>query len=265
LGVAPDSRVGICVDRSPEMMVGLFGIMKAGGAYVPLDPTYPRDRLEFMLRDGGARVLLTQESLLPTLSSQQTRVVCIDRDWPEISQQPTDELDVEVAPANLSYVIFTSGSTGRPKGVQLEHRNVVNFINSARRLFSLGEQDTYLGVASMSFDASVLDFYLPLSVGAKFVIVDADTTRDAHALAEVISGSGVTVMHATPSTWRALVDTGWRGGSTFKLLSGGEALSWDLANNLLPRCGALWNLYGPTETAVYSAIHKVTASDGTVL
>jgi amino acid adenylation domain-containing protein len=265
LGVEPDSRVGLCVHRSPEMMVGLLGIMKASGAYVPLDPTYPRDRIEFMLQDGGVGVLVTQESLLESLSSEQARILCIDRDWESVAQESAENPQFEVSSTNLSYVIFTSGSTGRPKGVQLEHRNVVNFINSVRRLFEVGEHDTYLGVASMSFDASVLDFYLPLSVGARLVIVDAETIRDGNALAQTMSRAGVNAMHATPSTWRSLVDAGWAGDPKLKVFSGGEALPWDLAKELLPRCFGLWNLYGPTETAVYSAIHQIAGSDGTVL
>lgn len=265
LGVSPDSRVGVYVHRSPEMLIALIGIMKAGGAYVPIDPAYPRDRVEFMLQDCGAEVLVTDARLLETISTHGAKTVCSDRDAAELERQSTENPKTNVAPANLSYVIYTSGSTGRPKGVQLEHRNVANFIGYVQRMLQVGQNDAYLGVASMSFDASVLDFYLPLSTGAKFVIVDADTTRDPNALAETMMSSGVTVMHATPSTWRSLVDAGWKGNSTFKLLSGGEALSWDLAKELLPRCAALWNLYGPTETAVYSAIHKISASDGTVL
>lgn len=265
LGVKPDSRVGICVHRSLEMVVGLLGIMKAGGAYVPIDPAYPRDRMEFMLEDGGAEVLVTDSSLLQTISVQHARVVCLDRDTAHLSRQSADNPRSEVNPTNLSYVIFTSGSTGRPKGVQLEHRNVANFIGHVQRRFEVGSSDVYLGVASMSFDASVLDFYLPLSVGACLVIVDADTTRDARSLADVMTRSGVTAMHATPSTWRSLLDAGWRGDTGFKVLSGGEALTWELAQEILPRCSSLWNLYGPTETAVYSAIHRVAAEDGTVL
>jgi amino acid adenylation domain-containing protein len=264
LGVKPDSRVGICVHRSLEMLVGLLGIMKAGGAYVPIDPAYPRDRVEFMLQDGGAEILVSESSLLQTISAH-AQVVCFDRDAVQLSRQNGDNPQTEVNPANRSYVIYTSGSTGRPKGVQLEHRNVANFIGHVQRRFELGGSDVYLGVASMSFDASVLDFYLPLSVGARLVVVDADATRDARSLAEVMARCGVTAMHATPSTWRSLVDAGWRGNAGFKVLSGGEALTWDLAQELLPRCSALWNLYGPTETAVYSAIHGVAAEDGTVL
>ena len=265
LGVNADSRVGIHVHRSAEMVVGLLGIMKAGGAYVPLDPAYPRDRVEFMLQDGGASVLITESSLIDSLAAPDTRVVCLDREWSAISRESSANLNADVRPENLSYVIFTSGSTGRPKGVQLEHRNVVNFIHSVRRLFELNESDTYLGVASMSFDASVLDFYLPLSVGARLVIIDADTTRDPHALAKQMHDAHVTAMHATPSTWRSLIDAGWAGDKGMKIFSGGEALPWDVAKELIPRCASLWNLYGPTETAVYSAIHKIAASDGTVL
>jgi amino acid adenylation domain-containing protein len=264
-GVRPDSRVGICVHRSPEMIIGLMGILKAGGAYVPLDPAYPPDRLEFMLHDGGAEVLVTEENLRPALSDYQAQVVMIDRDWASISEERTEKPRVEVTPAHLSYVIFTSGSTGRPKGVQLEHGNVVNFINSARRRFGLGLDDTYLGVASMSFDASVLDFFLPLSVGARLLMVDGETTRDGSALAKTIADAGVTAMHATPSTWSSLLEAGWSGDTRLKAFSGGEALSWDLAGELLARCSSLWNLYGPTETAVYSVIHNVARSDGTVL
>ena len=265
LGVKPDSRVGVCVHRSPEMLIAVLGIMKAGGAYVPIDPAYPRDRVEFMQQDGGAEVLVTDSAVLETISAQNAKIVCFDRDAAVLAKQSLKNPQTEVTPANLSYVIFTSGSTGNPKGVQLEHRNVVNFIGYVQRIFQVGREDVYLGVASMSFDASVLDFYLPLSVGAKLVIVDGDTTRDPNVLAETITRTGITVMHATPSTWRSLVDGGWKGNAKFKLLSGGEALSWDLAAELLPRCSALWNLYGPTETAVYSAVHRVTASDGTVL
>ncbi len=265
MGVRSDARVGLCIHRSQEIVVALLAIMKAGGAYVPLDPAYPRERLEFMLQDAGANVLVTQEDLLGSMASSKAQVVCMDRDWPQIADEGEENLQTEVSPSNLCYVIFTSGSTGRPKGVQLEHRNVVNFLNSVRRLFRLGESDIYLGVASMSFDASVLDFYLPLTVGATFAISDSDLPKDASTLAELMTHAGITAMHATPSTWRSLIDAGWGGNKNLKILSGGEALSWDLAKALLPRGAELWNLYGPTETAVYSAIHCISESDGAVL
>lgn len=265
LGVEREARVGLCLNRSLEMMIGLLAIMKAGAAYIPLDPTYPPERLAFMFQDAGADVLLTERALLGSISAGSSQTVCLDRDWAAISQENSDNLTTDVDPANLCYVIYTSGSTGQPKGVQLEHRNVVNFLRSVRRLFELGKSDVYLGVASMSFDASVMDFYLPLTTGAKLVITDSSTTRDANALASLMRDAAITSMHATPSTWRSLIDAGWQGDERLTIFSGGEALPWDLAKALLPRCSRLWNLYGPTETAVYSAVHRVKADDGAVL
>lgn len=265
LGIEREARVGLCVHRSLAMIVGLLGIMKAGAAYVPLDPAYPSERLAFMLQDAGAKVLLTETDLLEIISAPGAQIVCLDRDWAEISQEETDNPQTGTSPTDLSYVIYTSGSTGRPKGVQLEHRNVTNFLNSVRRLFRLGGSDVYLGVASMSFDASVMDFYLPLTAGAKLVITDPTTARDAHALADLMRSAAITAMHATPSTWRSLLEAGWQGDRDLTIFSGGEALPWDLAKALLPRCSSLWNLYGPTETAVYSAVHRVSDTDGSVL
>jgi amino acid adenylation domain-containing protein len=263
-GVGPDSLVGLCVERSLDLVVGLLGIMKAGGAYVPLDPIYPKDRRGFMVEDARVRLLLTQKKLLPDMPANDAEVICLDQDWERIAQEPAGNPQSGVRPENLSYVIFTSGSTGRPKGVQLEHRNVVNFLTSVRQRPGLSEKDVYLGVASMSFDASVLDFYLPLTTGACLALVTSDTIADGRALAERMRRFGVTAMHATPASWRLLLDSGWQGDSALKVFCGGEALSWDLAQHLLPRCSSLWNLYGPTETAVYSTIHQVRVPDGKV-
>jgi amino acid adenylation domain-containing protein len=265
LGVGPDVRVGLCVDRSIEMMIGLLGILKAGGAYVPLDPTYPMHRLAFMMQDAAPLVIVTQQSLKKIIPELKSRVVALDEEWRHIEQEDTQNFRSRSKSEDPCYVIYTSGSTGRPKGVQLEHRNVVNFLNSVGRLFSLNEADTFLGVASMSFDASVLDFYLPLSTGARLVLLSREGGMDPQSLAATMRANSVNAMHATPSTWRMLVDTGWPGNPEMQILSGGEALSWDLAKELLPRSASLWNLYGPTETAVYSAIHRVTLKDGSVL
>ena len=264
-GVGPNVLVGLYVERSLDMVVGLLGIMKAGGAYVPLDPVYPRERVTFMLADAEVKILVTQASLANQLASNPARMVCLDAEWDEIARESRENPAPAATPENLCYVIFTSGSTGRPKGVQLEHRNVVNFLASVRREPGLSEQDVYLGVASMSFDASVLDFYLPLTVGASLVVVDRETLVDGRQLAATMAKCRVTAMHATPSSWRLLCDSGWQGSPELKILAGGEALPWELAKQLLSRCGSLWNLYGPTETAVYSTIHRVQAGDGTVL
>jgi amino acid adenylation domain-containing protein len=264
-GVGPDSLVGLYVERSLDMVVGLMGILKSGGAYVPLDPVYPRDRVDFMLADAEIKVLVTQASLADQIFPGAVKVVCLDEQWHEIERESSQNPSSVSTPDNLCYVIFTSGSTGRPKGVQLEHRNVVNFLTSVRHQPGLTENDVYLGVASMSFDASVLDFYLPLTVGACLVVVDLEALVDGRLLAKTIESCRVSAMHATPSSWRLLLDSGWEGKPDLKILAGGEALPWELARQLLTRCGALWNLYGPTETAVYSTIHRVKPEDGTVL
>ena len=264
-GIGPDSRVALCVERSAEMVVALLAILKSGGAYVPLDPAYPQERISFMGSHARAPILLTQRNLAQRWSQFDGEFVCLDEDWPEISKEAGENLSAANTPQNLAYVIYTSGSTGKPKGVQLEHRNVVNFLRSVQRYVGLTQEDVFLGVASMSFDASVLDFFLPLTVGARLVVVSREVLMDGHALAHVMHARDVTAMHATPSTWRMLLEAGWSGTDRLKILSGGEALPWEQAQELLKRSGVLWNLYGPTETAVYSAIHQVRSGDGTVL
>jgi amino acid adenylation domain-containing protein len=264
LGVGPEVLVGIYIERSIEMMIGLLGIMKAGGAYVPLDPAYPQERLEFMMQDAGVQVLVTQRDLRNTLTSSQVAIVCLDTDWEKISQEPCTDPQTKVLPHHLAYVIYTSGSTGRPKGVQLPHRAVVNFLCHMHREPGMSEQDAHIGVASMSFDASVLDFYVPLTSGAKLIIATREEASDGRALMHLIEKSGATSMHATPATWRMLLDSGWEGNSGLKVLCGGDALTPDIAKPLVEKCASVWNLYGPTETAVYSTVEPIRTVEGPI-
>lgn len=172
LGVGRETLVGVCVDRSLEMMVGLLGILKAGGAYVPLDPTYPRDRLAFMVEDSGCPVLLTREHLVDHLPGEDLARVCLDRDWDEIATAPSVE-HAPVDPGQLAYVIFTSGSTGRPKGVMVEHRNVVNFFEGMDARIAPAGPVKWLAVTSISFDISVLELFWTLGRGHQ-VVIQAD-------------------------------------------------------------------------------------------
>src|SRR4028118_1305289 len=165
LGVGPEVLVGICVERSLEMVVGLLGILKAGGAYVPLDPAYPPERLVFMLEDAQVAVLLTQARLVESLPKHQGRIVCLDTDWEIIERQSEANLISEVKLDNLAYVIYTSGSTGRPKGVLVRHRGLCNLATSMRRCPGLTDEDTLLSVTTLSFDIAGLEIFLPLSVG----------------------------------------------------------------------------------------------------
>src|SRR6185503_6036343 len=204
-GVGPETLVGICTERSIEMVVSLLAILKAGGAYVPLDPAYPQERLSFMLRDAGVEVLITEQALRESLPELRAKVVCVDSDWGKIAQESGENLKAAAGgPDNLAYVIYTSGSTGKPKGVQISHRAVVNFLTSMRERPGLTDKDTLVAVTTLSFDIAGLEIYLPLSVGARVVLVSRQEASDPIRLADRLTTSGATVMQATPATWRML-------------------------------------------------------------
>ena len=261
LGVGPESLVGICVERSLDLIVGLLGILKAGGAYIPLDPAFPKERLAFMIDDASVPVLLTQQRLTADLPSDGAKVVCLDADWAVIARQSADNPVGGAGSDNLAYVIYTSGSTGKPKGVQIGHRALTNFLCSVRRNPGLDSDDVLLSVTTPSFDIAALELYLPLVVGARLVIVGREVAADGNQLKERLAHIGATVMQATPATWKMLIDVGWQGGERFKALCGGEALSPELAWQLLKRSGSLWNMYGPTETTIWSAGCKIESGD----
>ena len=260
-GVGAESLVGLCVERSIEMMVGLLGILKAGGAYVPLDPAYPADRIKYVLEDAGVEILLTQESLLPSLPPSSAEIFCLDSDNKLFRHEETAPVVSKATPENLAYVIYTSGSTGRPKGVQLEHRSLVNFLYSMRRQPGMTSNDILVAVTTLSFDIAGLELYLPLLAGARLVIAPREATFDGRLLMEWMKKSGVTMMQATPTTWRVLFESGWQGDPNLKVLVGGEALSADLAQQLARKCRSVWNMYGPTETTIWSSIYKVEGKD----
>jgi amino acid adenylation domain-containing protein/thioester reductase-like protein len=258
LGVKPEVLVGVCVERSLDMVIALLGILKAGGAYVPLDPSYPQDRLEFMLEDSQMPILVTQKHLIGQLPRlENVQVVCIDTDWQVISQYSTENLDNKVTGENLAYTIYTSGSTGKPKGVQITHRSVVNLLNSMQREPGLTREDTLLAITTISFDMAVPDLYLPLVVGARMKLIEQQVASDAAELAKVLSEPEVTFVQATPATWQLVLAAGWQGNKRLKILCGGEALMRSLANQLLEKGGSLWHMYGPTETTVWSMVYKV--------
>ncbi|MBI3417726.1 MAG: amino acid adenylation domain-containing protein [Verrucomicrobia bacterium] len=262
LGVGPGALVGLCVERSLDMVAGVLGVWKAGGAYVPLDPAYPPERLDFMLADAQAPVLVTQAGLAKNFSGSPARVVCVDADADLIARGSAADLPTGARPDDLAYVIYTSGSTGQPKGVEIPHSAVVNFLESMRREPGLKEDDTLLAVTTLSFDIAGLELHLPLTSGAKVVLASRAQAADGRALKELLATSGASVMQATPATWRLLLEAGWAGDARLKILCGGEALPRALADELLKRCGELWNVYGPTETTIWSTLERVTAGTG---
>lgn len=265
LDVGPDVLVGIHVERSAEMLVGVLGILKAGGAYVPLDPDYPRERLAYMMEDAGMKVLVTEDKLKPELPDNSAKVVCLDGDWEEISKQSGSNPDVVNTPADLAYVTYTSGSTGKPKGVMVPHGAMVNFLLSMANEPGLSEDDVLLAVTTLSFDIHVLELYLPLIRGARVVVAGREVIGDGSRLLEALERSGATVMQATPGTWRVLIAAGWQGSERLKVLCGGEALPRDLLRGLRERVGVVWNMYGPTETTVWSTCYPLKDADAPIL
>nr|QEO74352.1 condensation domain-containing protein [uncultured bacterium] len=256
-GVAAETRVGVCVERSIEMVVGLLSILKAGGAYVPLDPHHPKERLAFVMEDAGVSALLTQSSLLERLPEQRPAAVLLDADGDSVRLESEREPASRLAPENLAYVIYTSGSTGRPKGVAIAHRSIVNLLTSMRRQIGLSSSDRLLAVTTLSFDIAALEIFLPLITGACVVVADDEVAADGGRLQDYSERHGVTVMQTTPSRWRMLLETGWRGGERLKILTGGEALPPVLAERLSKHGASVWNLYGPTETAVWATACEV--------
>jgi amino acid adenylation domain-containing protein len=262
LGVNKQCAVGICLERSINMIVGLLGVLKAGGFYVPLDPSFPEDRLAFMVKDSGLELLLTQSSLAQQLSFiGKAQVVMLDADATAIAVHSNEYFTSPAALDDLAYVIYTSGSTGQPKGVLVQQRALVNFLHSMSNEPGIDPADRLLAVTTLSFDIAGLEIYLPLISGACVLLASRDDVLDARQLAVLMREGRASIMQATPATWRMLVDSGWRGSHRLKVFCGGESLSRELADLLLDRCAELWNLYGPTETTIWSLVKRLLPDD----
>jgi amino acid adenylation domain-containing protein len=261
LGVGQESLVAVCLNRSAELAVAPIAVWKAGGAYVPLDPEFPRDRLAFMLEDSRASVLITESKLLDRLPSNLPKLICLDGDR-DILKDASSHAPASLAtPENLAYVLYTSGSTGKPKGVEIQHRSLVNFLASMQRQLGISRSDRLLAVTTFSFDIAGLELYLPLVSGAQVVIAPRAAALDPAALARLLTGSSIHIMQATPVTWRLLLESGWQGTPGLRILCGGEALMPDLAEKLVATGAEVWNLYGPTETTIWSTLQRITSQD----
>ena len=261
-GVGPESLVCVCVERGLAMVIAVLAVLKAGGAYVPLDPTFPVERLRYMVEDSGAKVLVTQATLSEALFAELNLVrVCLDQHKDQIEQQSGDPLPPLARPSNRAYVLYTSGSTGRPKGVEIEHRALMNLLCSMAREPGLKATDVLLAVTTLGFDIAGLELFLPLITGARIELTNNETALDGVALGRAISTSRATVMQATPATWRMLFESGWKGDRHLKALCGGEAMDRDLAVRLISACGSVWNMYGPTETTIWSSVARIESDE----
>lgn len=263
-GVRPGVMVGIFVERSLDMIVALLGVLKAGGAYVPMDPTYPAERISFVLNDASVPVLLTQEALFKTVNVGSAKHVFLDKEWASIARHSSDAPSAAATAEDLAYVIYTSGSTGKPKGVEISHRAVVNLLLSMSKRPGLAANDVVVAVTTLSFDIAGLELFLPLAMGATLVIASREAAADGNLLMARLNSCGATVMQATPVTWKLLIEAGWEGKPALKALCGGEAFPRDLANELVRRAQSVWNMYGPTETTIWSSTIEVKAGEGAV-
>jgi amino acid adenylation domain-containing protein len=263
LGGVPRSLVAICMPRSLKMLIALLGIMKAGCAYIPLDPVYPEERLRYILEETNATLTLTETSVESSLSACRGARICVDAEWPRIAAESEAAPPSVITGQDLAYVIYTSGSTGRPKGVEIPHRAYVNLLKAMSLRPGLKEGDILLAVTTLAFDIAGLELMLPLIVGGELMIASRETAADGAALLGEIQHTGANVMQATPITWRQLLEAGWTGDPRLKMLCGGEALPPDLAARLTATGGELWNMYGPTETTIWSATDLI-GEDGKV-
>jgi amino acid adenylation domain-containing protein len=262
-GVTRGSLVGVCLDRTVDVPVALAAVLKAGAAYVPLDPTHPADRLTYTLQDAGVSCVITLSRFSDRLVQAGAPLLSLDELTTELAAQPSAVPATGSQPSDLAYVIYTSGSTGRPKGVEVEHRNVVSFLEAMRQAPGLSADDVLLAVTTLSFDIAGLEMWLPLAAGARIVIASRTDVLDGQRLIDLMESRNVTLLQATPATWRLLLEAQWRGRPKLKALCGGEALPPDLVGSLLARVGQLWNVYGPTETTIWSTAGRIQdASDG---
>ncbi|MCR9278932.1 MAG: amino acid adenylation domain-containing protein [Pseudomonadaceae bacterium] len=264
--VAPGDVVAIYLERSLWTVVSLLAVLKTGATYLPLDPFYPADRIAYMLSDSGSKLTLSTAALADGLSSVLTSedgdstpcpILKLDELTSELEQAGSKVIDASGDPQSLAYLLYTSGSTGKPKGVMVQHQAVVNFLASMANEPGMTRDDVLLAVTTTSFDISVLELYLPLLVGGTVVIADRAMSTDSQALANAMSEHQISIMQATPATWRLLIDGGWPGRANLRVLCGGEPFPHDLALGLLERCQEVWNMYGPTETTVWSTCQRL--------
>ncbi|MBT7408878.1 MAG: amino acid adenylation domain-containing protein, partial [Methylococcales bacterium] len=259
LKVSPDQYVGLYLSRNIELIVSILAIHKAGAAYLPLDPAYPAERLAYMLADSEAPIVLVNHETSGSVPNGSAKIVNIESIDKELNKLSNDNLDIVACSDDLAYIIYTSGSTGKPKGVQIEHRNLLNFLVSMQQQPGMKRQDKLLAVTSLSFDIATLELYLPLITGATVVLASRDETLDAGALIKLIDSKKISMMQATPATWKMMLTMNWSPSHKIKALCGGEAFPVVLSHQMLDVGNIeLWNMYGPTETTVWSTVFNVT-------
>ena len=266
LGAKPNSAVAVCMERSADLPLALLAILKSGSFYVPLDLANPAERLRGILEECNPVALLSNktqvEALRGRLQLDSLPLFGVDGVWPQVLTLP--ELPRTIHPEDLAYTIYTSGTTGKPKGVRIRHCSLLNLVCSMWRRPGIDATDRTLAAIPISFDVATMDMFLPLCSGGTLVVASRQDCVDPYQLAHLLREHQITFMQATPATWRMLVSSGWEGKRDLKMCCGGEALSRDLANDLVRLGGELWNCYGPTETTIWSAVLRIEAGPGPV-
>ncbi|MEM9087124.1 MAG: amino acid adenylation domain-containing protein [Cyanobacteria bacterium P01_F01_bin.53] len=256
-GVIAGNRVGLCLDRSVDMVASLLAILKLGATYVPIDPSHPAQRSNYIVENAQIEHLITTNTIAEQSTLKTTALLfCLDEQRDLIAQQSGENLPPVATSNDTAYILYTSGSTGQPKGVPIRHYSLTNFLTSMAELSAITADDTLLAVTTLGFDIAALEIFLPLITGAHLVMIPRSTTLDGEQLAAQLTAHNVTLMQATPATWRLLLNAGWE-GPELKMLCGGEALDFALAEQLLACGKELWNLYGPTETTIWSGALKI--------
>jgi amino acid adenylation domain-containing protein len=262
LGVGPGELVGVQLDRGIGVVVAFLAVLKAGGAYLPIDPGYPARRIEFMLADADARVLVTEDALAGRVPHPGAATVLLDRHRADITARPGHGPEPTTMPDDLAYLIYTSGSTGTPKGVLIDHRALANFVRAMADRPGVPPGGTVIGLTTVSFDPSALEIYVPLVVGGRVVLADTEEARDPGRMADLIDRAGPAVVQATPTTWRMLLDSEWTPSGDLTVLCGGEQLPVELATRLAARGAIVWDLYGPTEATVWATAARLDRASG---
>ncbi|HEY0055307.1 MAG TPA: amino acid adenylation domain-containing protein, partial [Pedobacter sp.] len=262
LGVKSEMLIPICLERGSQMLISILAVLKTGAAFIPVDPEYPLDRITYMLEDSGASLVISSlQSRSVIQDKSDIKIIIVDgSDRNVIGQRPAINLAKANRPNQLAYVIYTSGSTGKPKGVMIEHTSVINLLESIANNVSFNAASTFLSVTTYSFDICYLELFVPLITGGRVIILPREVTVDGFSLAKSISHFRPTHMQATPSTWQLLLDTGWENQEDIKILIGGEAIKETIKDSLTA-IGEVYNVYGPTETTIWSTIKKLSASE----
>lgn len=257
MGVSEGDLVGVFFERSPNILASILAILKVGAAYVPLDSSYPQNRIEYIIKDAGILVFVTEAEHVEKLKSYGTELKYVDVEKEEILKQSPKFNNRIVRKDSRAYVIYTSGSTGNPKGVQIVHGALSNFIDSMTKQPGITPGDRMLFNTTICFDISALEMYLPLANGASIVMTTNKAKADVYGIVKTIQDYDVTIAQGTPSMWEMLLVAGFKGKKNLKILCGGETWSEKLADKLLDCCDSLWNMYGPTETTIWSMLYKI--------